>query len=119
MKFSDVKVGQRFAYTFNKIEKGDGYHWEYIKVDEENERCVKMPEGRRNDYRSFGLGNQDFDVVVLENEKEDNKLTEIHHVLSLMENAQKAKKIFTDEVERLFAQGRISENQKEMLNNIV
>ena len=111
MKFKDVKIGQRFAYTYDKIPNAEGYHWEFIKFDEENEKCVKYPEERVNDYRYFGRASFTENVVILDEE------INIPHLVSLMENAKKAKKIFIDEVDRLFDQGRITDGQKEMLKN--
>jgi hypothetical protein len=68
MKFSDVKIGQRFAYMFDQKNDNE-YYWEFIKVDECNQKTVKVPESRKDDYQTFGPGNNVFNVVVLDDKQ--------------------------------------------------
>ena len=48
IKFSEVKIGQKFVFDFDKSVKDGSYHWSYEKVADNKVKCLIAPKTENN-----------------------------------------------------------------------
>jgi len=70
VKFSEVKIGQKFVFDFDKSQKDGNYYYSYEKTGLTNVKCLTCPKTENVVGREDVFTNQKSECHILEEKKE-------------------------------------------------